>query len=506
LFVAAILPMAPAHSLASDPAPVRLRYSFPLDKTNLYRFELDSQGESGREGLTGTISVVARKAGENQTTLTFRTQLRPKPMQGSPGMMMGYRPGGPPPLSFYLSQAPFNEGRELTIDDRGRVLRQAGDAALPLPLGTLVASLVQEVPAEPTSGWESNEPVYVLDEPMLQGPSRAFLSSGSYGYMPYAQGRGAQAVLRCQQTIKAILGEVAEATAAFSLGLELKSEIKTGTEPRVSATGEGKFVFDRSAGIPKQVEWQCKAVAVTDTLSRRSIYSLKWELIEGEALETFLKEAKSRQEAAEAVAKPGVLDAGEMLEKLKSEEMSTRYQAALQLANGRVTNMTPAILAEYVALTTNSDDQIRRGAVMVVANAATPAQLPFLLKAVADSDQSIRSAALKAIGRLKDAKAAPALVELVATGGSDSFMRTGRMNDVSEALVQIGTPAEKAVLPLLKEKNVGTLIEACGILKQFGTKDSLSPLKELTLHRQKELSEAAAEACRTIQGRIESNR
>jgi hypothetical protein len=28
-------------------------------------------------------------------------------------------------------------------------------------------------------------------------------------------------------------------------------------------------------------------------------------------------------------------------------------------------------------------------------------------------------------------------------------------------------------------------------------------LKELTLHRQKELSEAAAEACRTIQARIE---
>jgi HEAT repeat protein len=68
-------------------------------------------------------------------------------------------------------------------------------------------------------------------------------------------------------------------------------------------------------------------------------------------------------------------------------------------------------------------------------------------------------------------------------------------------LVQIGTAAEPAVLALLKEKNIETRCQACNILKQIGTKKSLGPLKDLTLNPSKELSEAAAEACRSIQAR-----
>ena len=57
------------------------------------------------------------------------------------------------------------------------------------------------------------------------------------------------------------------------------------------------------------------------------------------------------------------------------------------------------------------------------------------------------------------------------------------------------------MLGLLKEKNLETRVQACNILKQIGTKKSLSPLKDLTVNPSKELSEAAAEACRSIQSR-----
>jgi HEAT repeat protein len=69
------------------------------------------------------------------------------------------------------------------------------------------------------------------------------------------------------------------------------------------------------------------------------------------------------------------------------------------------------------------------------------------------------------------------------------------------ALVHIGSAAEPAVLALLKEKNIETRMQACTVLKQIGTKKSLGPLKDLTLNPSKELSEAAAEACRSIQSR-----
>lgn len=485
---------------AADSSPVKLRYTFPTGTTNIYRFELESQGESGREGLTGTVAVWARMSGENHTTLHFRTQLRPKM---APGMMPSYRPGAAPPLSSYIAPGPFGEGRELTIDERGRMVRQAGDPALPIPLGSLASSLILTLPVDATTGWEALDTVFVLDEPMLQGPAAAFLPSGSYPFMGFGPGRNVQAVLRCRQTIKGTVKEVTDAEAQFAMSLDLKSEMLTGSENRVSATGEGQFAFDRAAGIPKRVQWQYKTLALTENLSRRTVYTLKWELLQGMELEKELNEIKTRQAGMEAMAKAPPPDAGAMLEKLKSEDQGTRWQAASQLTNGRVTNTTPEVVAEYARLTGNSDDQVRRAAFAVLSVSATSAQLPVLLKGLTESDSSIRNYALKAIGRTRDIKAAPALVEMVATGTAEPHMRMSRLDEVSSALVQLGAPAEKYVLPLLKERNAGTLIDACGILKEIGTKESFNGLKQLTIHRQKEVSEAAAEALRTIQGRID---
>jgi len=41
------------------------------------------------------------------------------------------------------------------------------------------------------------------------------------------------------------------------------------------------------------------------------------------------------------------------------------------------------------------------------------------------------------------------------------------------------------------------------VLKQIGTKSSLAALKKLTSYPNKELSEAASDACRTIQERAD---
>ena len=57
------------------------------------------------------------------------------------------------------------------------------------------------------------------------------------------------------------------------------------------------------------------------------------------------------------------------------------------------------------------------------------------------------------------------------------------------------------------EKNCAleTPMRTGNVLKQIGTKKSLAPLKELTGDPVKELSEAAAEAARSIQGREKSS-
>ena len=106
------------------------------------------------------------------------------------------------------------------------------------------------------------------------------------------------------------------------------------------------------------------------------------------------------------------------------------------------------------------------------------------------------------MGRLKDPRAIEPLVNLLATGQSDQpYYRPALESAAAEALLRLGGSAEPAVLALLKEKNVETRIQACNILKQIGTKKSLGTLKDQTLNPSKELSEAAAEACRSIQSR-----
>ena len=129
-------------------------------------------------------------------------------------------------------------------------------------------------------------------------------------------------------------------------------------------------------------------------------------------------------------------------------------------------------------------------------------QLPLLIKGLNEPDASTRATVAKGLGRLKDPRAIEPLANLLATGQSDpNYYRPARDNAASEALIRIGGAAEPAVLALLKEKNLETRIQACNILKQIGTKKSLGPLKDTTLNPSKEVSEAAAEACRSIQAR-----
>jgi HEAT repeat protein len=128
--------------------------------------------------------------------------------------------------------------------------------------------------------------------------------------------------------------------------------------------------------------------------------------------------------------------------------------------------------------------------------------VPLLIKALNDPDAGMRVTIAKGLGRLKDSRAIESLANVLASGQNDQpYFRPPRESAAAEALVRMGAAAETAVLALLKEKNFETRLQACGILKQIGTKKSLALLKDQTLNPSKEMSEAAAEACRSIQTR-----
>src|ERR1035441_8712788 len=110
------------------------------EQTNAYEIEIESQGEAGREAITGTFLVSSRAVGTNLIGLSLRGHFQPKRLGGmSP--MMGYRPGSFQPLSS-LTYGYGYQDRELVIDAQGRIVRQAWDVALPIPLGQPAASQI----------------------------------------------------------------------------------------------------------------------------------------------------------------------------------------------------------------------------------------------------------------------------------------------------------------------------------------------------------------------------
>lgn len=483
---------------AAETTTALLRYHFAPGQTNAYNLQIEAQGESGREAVAGTFVVSARAVATNLIGLSWRGQLRPK-LLGGMLPMMPYRPGYPASLSSY-SYGLQNESRELIIDEQGEIARQAGDLALPIPLGQLMASLVQSLPTEATDGWETAKDVFVLDEPLLQGPGTAFLNPpGGMNYSGYYPGRPPQGVLAVRQKAKIKVKEVTPTTVTLQKTLSLDSRMLTGSEPRVSATGEGQIVLVRAGGLPKLVELECKSVIATENLSRRSVLSLRWQLLEGAERDKAIAPPPP-QPGPETKLTPEEL--AKLAEQLKSGDQAARQAAARELSGGRLGTPSSDLLAELASLTSDPDDAIRRAALTVLANHGTKQDVPLLIKALNDPDAGVRATIAKGLGRLKDPRAIEPLVNLLATGQSDQpYYRPAGESAAAEALLRLGGSAEPAVLALLKEKNVETRIQACNILKQIGTKKSLGTLKDQTLNPSKELSEAAAEACRSIQAR-----
>ncbi len=502
----------PAHSLsllagaallqalplsAAEVAPVLLRYTIGPGQTNAYGLQIEAQGEAGREAIAGTFVVSSRTVATNFIGLSFRGQLRPKPTGGMPPMM-GYRPGYPMPLSA-LAYAPQNESREVVIDERGEIVSQAGDVPLPVPLGELMASLVQPLPAEATNAWETERDVFVLDEPGLQGPAAVFINpQGRFGFGGYYPGRPPQAALAARQKIQTKVLEATPAACTLHQVLSLRSRMATGLEPRVSATGEARIVLDRAIGLPRQVELECKTLVATEDLSRRSVLTLRWHLLEGAERDAAI--APPPPPAPETAFAPE--DVVKIEEKLKSDDLVVRQAAARDLSGNRVSAPTPELLTLMASLANDQDDTVRRAALVVLANHGGKEHAPLLIKALNDSDSSVRAAAAKGLGRLKDPRAIEALVNLLASGQTDQpNYRPPRESAAAEALARFGAAAEPAVLASLKERNIETRCQICNLLKRIGTRKSLGPLKELMLSSSKELSDAAADACRSVQAR-----
>lgn len=490
VFLAAVQPAEAARTSA-------LRYRLVDGTTNLYSVQIEVRSENGTEILAGNLTVASRAIASNAFGLTLRGTLMPKrdatTMMRSPMMYGGG--GNYPRWSTPIS---LHEPADIQFDDCGRVLRVTGDQPLPIPLGTLAQAFVESLPVKAEARWEITDNLAVLDEPFSLGPAAAFLPAQPYGMSSYYSGpfstRGnAVALVPVTRKLRYEIKSTAAGQVTIAKRLSLDSYLQFGSEPRLSAHGEGECVLDQETGSLRRAELQCKAVANSDTVTRRTTVTLKLKLLEGAEREAALQPA-----APGAGQRPAKKLTGEEIQKimvdLQSTDAAARSMAASKLQTSELETAPPALLELMTGLLNNEDSMLRSAAAKVIADCGTAEHVPVLLKLLKDTASFSRHNIIRSLGRLKDKRAAEPLAAMIASGGSDAYQAV-------EALSKIGPDAEDAALPLLQEKHTETKRQACKILKDIGTKKSLEPLRELMLNTDRMLNESAGEAVRAIMGR-----
>jgi hypothetical protein len=471
--------------------PPRLHYQFSDGETNVYAVEITVQGENGQEVTKGNVFIATTSASTNAAILNWHGDLRTENRnQFRPGM--GFYGG-----QYMRGMNGFARGAELDINEFGQVLRNGGDYPLPVPLGELVAFIFEPLPPKVAGSLEIHDEALVLDAPLLTGPVESFASQSPFGPGAFFGGgpyggynpRNAPATLRVDRHVNWQVLSNTESGVTFRKTTSLRSLLQTGGDVRLSAQSEARLEFNLAAGRFDTIAGTGGFVSITETTSQQSKITFACHRLTGDALTAALAPP------APPVTVPlSDADIQKLLTDLKSDDDSTRRMAISRLSGATITTPPPELLSLLATMVTDSDMFNRMTAMNFLSQHATPDQVPVLLKVLDDSDMGIRQNAIKALARLRDPRAIGPLVGLVARGGSFT-------QDATSALISAGPDAEKAVLPLLNEKNVETRRQACVILQQIGTRDSLETLQKQMADPDQQLSQAAVEAVRAINAR-----
>jgi hypothetical protein len=494
-----VLPVAATRG--ADP-----HYNFTAGQTNVFSVEISVRGENGSETSTGNVFVVTKDLSTNSATLSCRALLRNenRRAQARGFGMPPYYPGG-------MIQNVFPNNSEVTVDFQGNEIRDSGDYVLAVPLGKLIQSLFPPLPVK-SGNSESSDHADVLDDPYWLGPADSFSNvrqNGSPMYMNnFYSGMGnGPATLWVARQISSRYKTTSAELAELHRETSMQSLVQTGDQPRVAATSTTDATFDQNLGRATQIETQGEVISQTDTTSRQAKVTFRARLLSGQELDAALAPTPSFTPMA-GPATMQKLDSTnvEALEAdLKSME-NNKWRNALNQLSYTPIQAPPPELADLVAtFASNEDSFIRQNVATFLQKYGTTNQVVTLLKLLKDPDTFTCVSAAKALARLKDERAIAPTVDVLA--GGVRVNQYGQIenyqfvSDIASALAQFGPAAEKPVLGLLSERNIETRRQACIVLKQIGTADSLGPLQKLVADSNPQLGQAA-DAIREINQRM----
>ncbi len=208
------------------------------------------------------------------------------------------------------------------------------------------------------------------------------------------------------------------------------------------------------------------------------------------------EDRNAREAARELLRGYNITDAEIFAESIKAlgGGGETSRSALQYLSTAKLTpeQRTAAALALRPFIT-HREDRVRDGARNAMKILATPADADFLLEQMKSTDDATRQFATDLLVGFKDARAA----KLIAILLSDNH----KTYAAGKALISLGSAAEPAVIPYLRNEDPNTRKRAAEVLAEIGTSASLPDLQKMTKDKNFFAKTSAERAVNTIKSR-----
>jgi hypothetical protein len=423
-----------------------LVYKFEQGQTLVYETRIEVDHGQYLEVFAGHPKFVVKTAAEDQFTLEFVGGLEASAhSKGNPAAPFRglYRP-----LRGFGGLASGDaKPSEISLNARGRDYSAKGSSNLPYLLGDLSEWMLSPLPKKQEREWnKSRELKLVISDRLLPRPMLLVDDSKA---------------IPTSEEIDFRLESGAGGSATIQREYRLATSEKIGNKPRVEVTGKGTLTFDRTRGLFTKLEYRQTLVSREEKKTEETPIQVSYQLLDEAAAARVEVEAKRGLNAEELA---------EVLADLGNEQKATGRVLALQKKAPAIPN--PEV-GEALARLLKGDDKNRRyGVVKALELWASESQTPDLLPILEDPMPITRHAALKALARVNPEKAAIPAGKML-TVKEDKLA-------ASAVLKTLGAFAEPAVIPVLKEKEWQTRLEAIRILSEIGTKMSVAALEAVS--------------------------
>lgn len=453
-----LLPLAmaalPWAVRADDASPIR--YAWQANQKYAYKVEIQATKSDETETLWGTPLFTVKSVAKDGAVVHITNERLASKTERKQGAFPGIRPPRIPPPPRIGPPGSINVvGHELTLDARGRVVKERGDSRVGFLLGDLQELILPQFPEKADKSWKSSRElvIRVTQQGRIPSPFRDDVELKR---------------MNAEEVNEYTLDAADEKSATLTRKYSLTTVETVDGEPAIEVTGEAQIVFDRVRGVPSRIEYTGKIIEREENSQSKVPLKVSIALLSAEEQAKIQAEEAARIAAQKAP--PTIEERAEILKNVGAAEIG-KWLPALQTLQQKQPAEPDAEVAAALAAQLSDPDNSRRFQIGQALEAwATEREVPLLIKALDDSFQPVANSAMAALGRLKTPEGIEALVKQL-------DKQAGRLA-ASKALKAAGPAAEGAVLKSLESNEWMARLEGVSILAEIGSPKSSAALQD----------------------------